>query len=80
MGGSLCKRRFSIDVINYTSNRSDLCRVNFEVSNLNPYSYLAFPHLPRVEILPKSPSFDGGLMASFCAHAKGGTNAERLTH
>src|SRR5436189_6369492 len=47
--------------------RRDLCRVNFEVNHLNPYSYLASPHLPRFKIPPKVPGFDGELMARlFC--------------
>jgi hypothetical protein len=42
----------------------DLCRVNFEVSNLKPFPRLTFPHLLISEKVPKQPSFDGELMAS----------------
>jgi hypothetical protein len=45
--------------------RRDLCRVNFEVNSLNPFSYLAFPLLLTPEKAPKQPSFDGELMAGF---------------
>jgi hypothetical protein len=38
-------------------------RVNFEVTTLKPFSYLAFPHLLASEKAPKQPSFDGELMA-----------------
>ena len=43
----------------------DLYRVNFEVNNLKPFPYLAFPHLVGPKIPQKRPSFDGELMASF---------------
>src|SRR5712691_5785677 len=42
----------------------DLYRVNFEVTTLKPFPYLAFPHFPAIENTPKRPSFDGELMAS----------------
>jgi hypothetical protein len=43
----------------------DLYRVNFEVNNLKPFPYLAFPQLVSPKIPEKRPSFDGELMASF---------------
>jgi hypothetical protein len=43
----------------------DLYRVNFEVNNPKPLSYLAFPHFLALENTPKPPSFDGELMASY---------------
>jgi hypothetical protein len=42
----------------------DLYRVNFEVNNLKPFPYLAFPHSITLEMVRKQPSFDGELMAS----------------
>jgi hypothetical protein len=42
-------------------------RVNFEVTTLRPFSYLAFPHILASEKTSKQPSFDGELMASFDA-------------
>jgi len=39
-------------------------RVNFEVTTLKPFSYLAFPHFLAPENTLKQPSFDGELMAS----------------
>jgi hypothetical protein len=43
----------------------DFYRVNFEVNNLKPFPYLAFPHLIGPGNTPKMASFDGKLMASF---------------
>ena len=43
----------------------DLYRVNFEVINLKPFPYLAFPHLIGPKIPQKRTSFDGELMASW---------------
>src|ERR1700680_701312 len=43
----------------------DLYRVNFEVNNLKPFPYLAFPHMIDAKRAPKQASFDGELMASF---------------
>jgi len=45
----------------------DLYRVNFEVRTLKPFPHLAFPHFKESKIASKLPSFDGELMASFCA-------------
>jgi hypothetical protein len=45
------------------NQQRDLCRVNFEVTTLKSFSYLAFPHLLAPEKAPKQPSFDGELMA-----------------
>ena len=45
--------------------RGDLCRVNFEVSNLKPFTHLVFPHFLILQNAPKQTSFDGQLMASF---------------
>jgi hypothetical protein len=39
-------------------------RVNFEVSNLKPFPYLAFPHFKTQRTPSEIPSFDGELMAS----------------
>jgi hypothetical protein len=44
----------------------DLYRVNFEVTTLKPFPYLAFPHSVNPKIPQEWPSFDGELMAS-CA-------------
>jgi hypothetical protein len=44
---------------------SDLYRVNFEVNDLKPFPYLAFPHSKGPKISSKLRSFDGELMASF---------------
>ena len=52
-----------IDQAFYTSDRRDLCRVNFEVNNLKPFPHLAFPHFLAQENTLKQPSFDGELMA-----------------
>jgi hypothetical protein len=41
----------------------DLYRVNFEVSNLKPFPYLAFPHFTDPKIARKWPSFDDELLA-----------------
>jgi hypothetical protein len=49
----------------YTSDRSDLCRVNFEVNKLKPFPHLAFPHFATPENTSKQLGFDGELMASF---------------
>ncbi len=43
----------------------DLYRVNFEVNNLKPFPYLAFPLSIDPETARKWLSFDGELMASF---------------
>jgi hypothetical protein len=43
----------------------DLYRVNFEVNNLKPFPYLAFPHLIGLKTPQERLSFDGELMASF---------------
>jgi len=43
----------------------DLYRVNFEVSNLKPFPYLAFPHFLALKNTLKQPSFDGELMAGY---------------
>ena len=43
----------------------DLYRVNFEVTNLKPFPYLAFPRFTIIENACKQPGFDGELMASF---------------
>jgi hypothetical protein len=48
----------------------DLCRVNFEVSNLKPFPYLAFPQMIGLKMGPKQASFDGELMASFSASCR----------
>jgi len=40
-------------------------RVNFEVTTLKPFSYLAFPRFLALKNALKQPSFDGELMASF---------------
>jgi len=40
-------------------------RVNFEVTTVKSFPYLAFPHFLAIEKTPKLPSFDGELMASF---------------
>src|SRR5712692_5935854 len=45
----------------------DLYRVNFEVNNLKPFPYLAFPHSIDLKTARIWPSFDGELMASFDA-------------
>jgi hypothetical protein len=42
----------------------DRYRVNFEVNNLKPFPYLAFPHLRSLKTPAKGSSFDGELMAS----------------
>src|SRR5882724_2658525 len=42
----------------------DLYRVNFEVNNLKPFPYLAFPRPKSQRTLSEIPSFDGELMAS----------------
>ena len=47
--------------------RRDLCRVNFEVNNLKPFSHLAFPQMRHLENTSKELGFDGELMASFTA-------------
>jgi hypothetical protein len=41
-------------------------RVNFEVTNLKPFPYLAFPQMISSKMDPKQASFDGELMASLC--------------
>ena len=46
-------------------NRRSCYRVNFEVTTLKPFSHLPFPHCSATENIPKQPSFDGKLMASF---------------
>ena len=38
----------------YTRDRSDLCRVNFEVNNLKPFPHLAFPHFLTFKMLRNS--------------------------
>jgi hypothetical protein len=43
----------------------DLYRANFEVNNLKPFPYLAFPHFTDPKIARKWPSFDDELMTSF---------------
>jgi hypothetical protein len=43
----------------------DLYRVNFEVTNLKPFPYLAFPQMIGSKMGPKQAGFDGELMASF---------------
>src|SRR6266852_638428 len=45
----------------------DLYRVKFEVNNLKPFPYLAFPHSIDLKTARIWPSFDGELMASFDA-------------
>jgi hypothetical protein len=55
----------------YTSDRSDLCRVNFEVNNLKPFPHLAFPHFATPENTSKQLGFDVELMASFFLHWRG---------
>ncbi len=45
----------------------DLYRVNFEVTHLKPFPYLAFPHSRYCKEGPKTPSFDGELMAGFAS-------------
>jgi hypothetical protein len=47
----------------------DLYHVNFEVTNLKPFPYLAFPQMIGSKMGPKQASFDGELMASFSAGA-----------
>src|SRR2546427_12499668 len=53
-----------IDQAFYTSDRRDLCRVNFEVNNLKPFSHLAFPHFATAENTAKQLGFDDELMAT----------------
>ena len=48
----------------------DLYRVNFEVTTLEPFPHLAFPHLLSPENPPKHTSFDGELMASFSVQSQ----------
>jgi len=52
----------------------DLYRVNFEVNNLKPFRYLAFPQMIGSKMGPKQASFDGELMASFFASCRGTTS------
>jgi hypothetical protein len=51
-------------------DRSDLCRVNFEVNDPKPFSHLAFAHSKGPKTPSKIPSFDGELMASFSDSAR----------
>jgi hypothetical protein len=44
-----------------------LYRVNFELTHLKPFPYLAFPHSRYSKKGPKTPSFDGELMAGFAS-------------
>jgi hypothetical protein len=46
-------------------SKTDLHRVNFEVNNLKPFPYLAFPHSKGHKTAFKYGGFDGELMASF---------------
>jgi hypothetical protein len=63
----------------YTSDRSDLCRVNFEVNALKPFPHLAFPHFLTLQNAPKQRSFDGELMASCLVNYFGPNVAFRIT-
>jgi hypothetical protein len=54
-----------VDVDRLHSLRLHLYRVNFEVNDLKPFPYLAFPHSKGPKTPPKLPNFDGELMASF---------------
>ena len=49
----------------YTSDRRDLCRVNFEVNNLKPFACLASPQTSYPETLQKRPIFCDELVTSF---------------
>jgi hypothetical protein len=52
----------------------DLYHVNFEVTNLKPFPYLAFPQMIGSKMGPKQASFDGELMVSFSASCRGTTS------
>src|SRR5712692_1584132 len=65
----MCRSRSSrfsrLDGRHVGTRTPDLYRVNFEVTNLKPFPYLAFPHSIDPKTAPKWPSFDGELMACF---------------
>ena len=60
---SLLTLRLTLTRVKYRIRH--LYRVNFEVNNLKPFPYLAFPHSIDLKTARKWPSFDGELMASF---------------
>ncbi|PYX65774.1 MAG: hypothetical protein DMG74_06735 [Acidobacteria bacterium] len=61
MHDEACRSRGGCDIL----REAAFYRVNFEVSNLKPFPYLAFPHSIHLKTARKRPSFDGKVMASF---------------
>src|SRR2546430_12200142 len=62
--GSRATRKQCTVCKGHSKLRRDLCRVNFEINNLKPFSHLAFPHFATAENTAKQLGFDGELMAS----------------
>jgi len=65
-----CRSGYSADEVQISGRHEetripDFYRVNFEVTHLKPFPYLAFPVSRHRKNSPESPSFDGELMAGF---------------